>query len=88
MKSGCATTLIEDTLRLTLWNVLVNHMIHQLELVTGYHLEHFLDSNIYRISLIIYCRNVLIRKLDYLIQKGLILMTIRSCRCGRMLCKI
>nr|DAT77469.1 MAG TPA: hypothetical protein [Caudoviricetes sp.] len=79
--------LIEDTLRLTLWSVLVSHMIKQLKLVMGYLQERFLDSNTYKISLIIFCRNVQIRKLVYLIQKSLIRRIIRNCRCGKTLCK-
>lgn len=87
MKSGYATTLIEDTLRLTIWNVLVSHMIHRLELVMDCLQEHFLGSNTYKISLIIFYRNALIKKLVYLIQRSLIRRIIRNCRCGKTLYK-
>nr|DAH44865.1 MAG TPA: hypothetical protein [Caudoviricetes sp.] len=59
-------------------------MIQRLELVTVCLQEHFLDSNIYKINLTIYYRNVQISRLDYLIQKSLIRMIIRNCRCGKM----
>lgn len=87
MKNGYAITHTEDTLRLTLWNVLVSHMIHQLELVTDCLQEHFLGSNTYKISLIIFCKNAQIKKLVCLIQKSLIRRIIRNCRCGKMLYK-
>nr|DAH97312.1 MAG TPA: hypothetical protein [Bacteriophage sp.] len=78
---------IEDILRHTLLSVLVNLMIQRLELVTVCLQEHFLDSNIYKISLTIYCRNVQISRLVYLTQKSLIRTIIRNYRCGRMLYK-
>jgi len=87
MKNGYVTMLTEDILRLTLWNVLVSHMIHRLELVMDYRQEHFLGSNTYKISLIIFCRNALIKKLVYLIQRSLIRRIIRNCRCGKTLYK-
>src|SRR5574344_1451549 len=87
MKNGYVTMLTEDTLRLTLWNVLVSHMIHRLELVMDCLQERFLGSNIYKISLIIFCRNALIKKLVYLIQRSLIHRIIRNCRCGKTLYK-
>nr|DAT27248.1 MAG TPA: hypothetical protein [Caudoviricetes sp.] len=62
-------------------------MIQRLELVTAYLQERFLDSSIYKINLIIYYRNVQISRLVYPIQKNLIHMIIRNCRCGRMLYK-
>nr|DAN16983.1 MAG TPA: hypothetical protein [Bacteriophage sp.] len=88
MKSGCVITLTEDTLRLTLWNVLASHMIKQLKLATDCLQERFLDSSIYRISSIIFCRNVQTKKLVYLIQKSLIRKIIRNYRCGKTLYKI
>nr|DAM05262.1 MAG TPA: hypothetical protein [Caudoviricetes sp.] len=62
-------------------------MIQRLELVTVCLQEHFLDSNIYKTNLTIYYRNVQISRPVYLIQKNLIRMIIRNCRCGRMLYK-